>query len=212
MAEAFDPAAPYGPYGPPEGGLVELTLIVKAAPEVSKTHGEIVCTVGILDDGRLVGVYPVPWDDYRTGRFPKDCKVRAHLVPSTEPARRPESHKLGAAMVPISDALQSGRGKTAWDERMTILAPAIDPEGVAGMRSKQKTSRASLSFAKVVEPVGFHMGAEPDDIIEQASFRLNPQKDLGGQAGMVGSRIDRLKHVFRYRWRCAGSCCAEAVN
>lgn len=209
MASGFDPAAPFGPYVPLEGGTVEFTLIVKAAPEVSKTYGEVVCTAGILDDGRLIRVYPVPWDDYRTGRFPKYSRVRATLEPSTEPARRPESHKLKGAMMPISDALQSGKGDTPWRERMELLGPAIEAAGVAGMKEKQKAHRSSLAIVKVVELVEFHIDAEPDAIIQQADYRLSPQRDLAGQAEMIGSRIDRLKHVFRYRWRCPGACCAE---
>lgn len=198
----------YGPYVPEKGGELEVTLIVKAAPEFSKTHREVVCTAGILDDGRLVRIYPVSWDDYRAGHLPKYVRVRARLIPSDEAARRPESHKLVGKMQPISYALAPPRGRTPWGHRMTLLARAVEPGGVEGMRVQQRTSRTSLAIVRVKKLLDFHIEASPDEIIQQSNYRLDPQTSIDGQSrGTVGSRVDRLKHCFYYTWKCHGACC-----
>ena len=45
-----------------------ILITVKTYPTISKTHGELVCTAGIREDGSWVRLYPVPFrrmEDYK---------------------------------------------------------------------------------------------------------------------------------------------------
>jgi hypothetical protein len=204
--------SPYGPYVPPNGGAVECTIIVKAAPERSKKYGETVCTAAILDDGRLIRFYPVYWEEYAKKEIPKYQRIRVHVIPSDEPARRPESHhKEGAFKLLPSPLLRKGN-KTPWYERSRLLLKAVTPNGMTGLRDKQGQHRTSLGIVRVKELIDFRITAPLDEIIEQADFRVSPQQTLTGKVLTEGSKIDKVKHVFRYRWRCFGECCADGKN
>src|SRR5438105_3030027 len=97
-APAMPAAAPFGPYAPPMGAVLECTIIVKAAPERSAKYGETVCTAGVLDDGRLIRLYPVKIDEYWTKDIKKYTRVKVDVIPSDERAGRPESHKIQAGL------------------------------------------------------------------------------------------------------------------
>lgn len=198
--------APVGYVGA-SGGSLEFTIVVKAAPERSKKYGETVCTAGVLDDGRMIRVYPVRWIEYGQGRIPRYARVKAQLVPSDEPARRPESHKLVGKFALVDVKLVGP--PAPWRERVKLLSPAIDAKGVQGLRDRQKKSGHSLSIVKVKELVDFHIDAAPEDIITAADRRESPQKVLVGSAPKVGFAVDQIKHVFRYTWKCFGTCCGD---
>jgi hypothetical protein len=45
-----------------------ILITVKTYPTISKTHGELVCTAGIREDGSWIRLYPVPFrrmEDYK---------------------------------------------------------------------------------------------------------------------------------------------------
>ncbi len=205
--EPGTPKPHFGPYVPAEGGLLEATIVVKAAPEMTKSHGVTVCTAAVLDDGRFIRLYPVKWSEYHQGQAKRYCRVRVHAVPSDEAAKRPESHKLRTNLTVVDTTLCSGK-PTPWDARMAILRQNLEPDGVASLKARQMEWRTSIGFVKVRELVDFHIDGSPEEIIQEADYRESAQRTLTGTAaGMEGRRIDSIKHVFRYDWRCSGSCC-----
>lgn len=216
VAENLVPSTPephFGPYVPPDGGTLEAIVVVKAAPENTKSHDVTVCTAAVLDDGRLVRLYPVQWADYMGARIPKYARVRVDAVPSDEAANRPESHKVKGGLRVMNRSLCSGRGGAPWNDRMAILRQNVEPDGVASLRAKQEKWRTSLGIVKVRHLNDFHIDGEPDEIIRQADYRASAQQTLkGGAAGTEGSRIDQIEHVFRYNWGCTGSCCDDGPN
>lgn len=191
---------------PDEGVEIEVTLVVKAAPERSQKYGETVCTAALFDDGRLVRIYPVPWEAYRRGGLEKWTRVRVRVTTSDERAARPESHKMVGPFVPVASPLKSGR-TTPWDARTKLVERATTPGGMAEVRAIQGETRKSLAVVKVRELLDFRITAPLSEIVDQADYRERPQKSITGEPLMTGSRIDKVKHVFRYRWRCWGSCC-----
>lgn len=201
--------APYGPYVPPEGGSIEATIIVKAAPTNTKNHGVTVCTAAILDDGRLLRLYPVPWEQYTGKRVRKFTRVKVHAVPSDEAARRPESHKIQGGLTIVSDALCSNR-PTPWGQRNALILQSVEPHGVQGLKAKQAKFGTSLGIVKVQELIDFEVNGDPDEIIQEADYRETAQKTLSGlPVGMEGSKIDVIAHAFRFRWKCLGLCCQQ---
>ena len=43
----------------------KILLVVKAYPESSKKHGSVVCTAGVTDDGELIRIYPIHFENFR---------------------------------------------------------------------------------------------------------------------------------------------------
>lgn len=209
MVAGFDPAAPFGPYTPPEGGPLECTIIVKAAPERSAKYGETVCTAGILDDGRLIRLYPVKIDEYWTKDIPKYSRVRIRAKPSDERAGRPESHKVEGGLSPSAESPLVRKSKAPWDARMQLINKAVNPKGMRGLRDLQPGHGTSLGIVKVRDLMDFYITAPLNEVIEQADYRVSKQKTLTGEPIMEGSRVDKLQHVFRYTWRCMGTCCDD---
>lgn len=69
-------------------------ITVKTYPTLSKTHGELVCTAGVREDGSWVRLYPVPFR--RLGeeeRYHKFEWIEASLIRNPSD-RRPESFRL----------------------------------------------------------------------------------------------------------------------
>lgn len=205
----FDPAAPFGPYVPPEGGPLECTIIVKAAPERSKKYGETVCTAALLDDGRFIRLYPIPIDEYWRDSIPKWTRVSLQAKQSDENASRPESHKVEDGLHKVASPLLRTNAGTPWDARMELVRKAVNAAGMAGVRSQQTDHGTSLAIVKVRELLDFRITAALDNVVEQADRRVSPQQTLTGEVIMEGSRIDKVHHVFRYTWRCFGRCCDD---
>lgn len=201
---------PFGPYVPNAGEELECTVFVKAAPERSQKYGETVCTAGILDDGRLIRLYPIKIDEYWKKDIPKYRRVRIAAIPSDEPAGRPESHKVQTGLQPIDSPLRAS--PTPWTERMDLLGKAVNPQGMQGLRDLQKQHGTSLGIVKVKELRDFYITAPLDEVVEQSDYRVSPQKTITGEAIMEGSRIDKVKHVFRFTWLCEGSCCGPEAK
>lgn len=208
MAVARTPLTACGPYVPISGGKVQGTLVVKAAPERSSKYGETVCTALLLDNGSMIRIYPVPWSTFWTGQFSKWVRVEATVVPSDERASRPESHKLQSALVKLDSPLVK-KGKTPWEARKALVAKAVVAGGLRHLRDDQQQTKRSLGVVRVRELIDFRITAPLDKIVEQADYRISSQQTLTGETITEGSRIDKLTHVFRYRWRCDGPCCDD---
>lgn len=78
----------------PVGERRRVFITVKTYPTLSKKYDELVCTVGILDDGSWVRVYPLPFRklDYEN-RYKKFQWIELELVKNTDDPR-PESYKV----------------------------------------------------------------------------------------------------------------------
>jgi hypothetical protein len=98
---------------------------------------------------------------------------------------------------------------TPWNERLRLISPAVDPQGMHCLRNHQKERRTSLGIVKVRELIDFYITAPLEEIIEQGDYRVSEQTTLTGKPIMEGHRTDRMAHVFYYEWRCHGPCCAD---
>ncbi len=151
------PAKPrFGPYAPPVGGAIEVTILVKAATEWSKKYGETVCTAAILDDGRLVRLYPGPIDEYWRKPMLKYERLRVKAKPSKEAAKRPESHSLdgpihGIAptawpMFSITNGVATVRAAmTALEDKAITVQPAKSGNSSNRSANGKKNTRKKMS-------------------------------------------------------------------
>lgn len=206
-----DPESPNGPYVPLEGGAIEATLLVKTYPTNTQSHGITVCTAAILDDGRLIRIYPVSWDEYTGKNAKKYTRISAEIIPNTEEAaKRPESHKLLGNIEIVNNDLNPA--KNNWGNRNQLILQNVNQKGIEGLLENQEKHRASLGIVKVRELVDFHVDGDPDEIIKEADYREVKVQTLFGKATVgEGSKIDEIEHVFYYTWRCFGACCDEGA-
>ena len=42
----------------------KILVTVKAYPEKSKRHGQVVCTIGITEEGEWIRLYPMPFESF----------------------------------------------------------------------------------------------------------------------------------------------------
>ena len=83
----------------------KILLVVKAYPESSKKHGSVVCTAGVTDDGELIRIYPIPFENFRgKSRIPKYTWIEAEVKKATdEKLKRKESYKVRQDSIKIID-------------------------------------------------------------------------------------------------------------
>ena len=116
-------------------------ITVTTYPQPSHSHGELVCTAGVLEDGSWVRIYPVPFEFLAFGKYQW---VELELVPRKRSQDfRPESHQPG--QYDLSDLKvvgQLGTGQN-WLERKhaclkyeytnmeSLIADSKEPENVS---------------------------------------------------------------------------------
>ena len=58
----------------------KILITVKTYPQPSNDHGEVVCTAGLLENGRWVRIYPVASSMYDDKKYPKYSWVKINLI------------------------------------------------------------------------------------------------------------------------------------
>ena len=58
----------------------KVLITVKTYPLPSSDHGEVVCTAGLLDNGKWVRMYPISSNMYDDKKYPKYSWVKIDLV------------------------------------------------------------------------------------------------------------------------------------
>ncbi len=125
--------APY----PPFISQVEVLITVKTYPNLSGKYEGLVCTAGVLANGRWIRIYSVPFRTLPEFRqFKKYARVRADLKPPSRD-RRPKSYSLASTLEVI------GRIDTAhgWAARKAAVLRNVH-ESLDGMLAR----RADLSL------------------------------------------------------------------
>lgn len=121
-------------------GEVEVAVIIKAAPEIGRVHGETVCVAGIDRYGRWHRLYPVPFKDLtqaqRFGRWDL-IKVRWRRPKSDE---RVESKRIDPQTLKII-------GKLPKRERPDFVARAL-----AESLDNEEASGRSLALIRPEKP------------------------------------------------------------
>lgn len=101
-------------------GEVEVVVLIKAAPEIGKRHGETVCVAGVDAYGSWHRLYPVPFKDLKQQqRFHRWDRIRVRWKrPSDDD--RVESKRIDPQSLKILS-------KVAGDERREVAERAVVP-------------------------------------------------------------------------------------
>src|SRR5436190_7164699 len=91
---------------PPTSGSTEAIVMVKAAPQVGRRHGETVCCAGIDVYGQWLRLYPVSFRALDDGqKFGRWDRIRFRCRRPTDD-QRPESRRVEQQSIEIVGSLK----------------------------------------------------------------------------------------------------------
>ena len=99
----------------------KILITVKTYPLLSSKHTETVCTAGLLEEGKWIRIYPVPYRLLdKKKQFKKYQWIEADIIRDTRDPR-PESYKLAGRIKPLSCIDTSD----AWEERKQLVLSKV---------------------------------------------------------------------------------------
>jgi len=180
-------------------------ITVKTYPTLSKKYDELVCTAGILDDGRWVRIYPLPFRklDY-DNRYKKHEWMELPLIKNEEDPR-PENHKI----TDIDKVKLTGEAvgtEQSWYERQRIIFD-INPiyEDLNEVIEKANNNELSIAIFKPAEILELVV-KEVDR--EWSQDKLELLKAKASQLSLFQTEeevkkeflcVDKLPYKFSYR-------------
>lgn len=182
-------------------------ITVKTYPTLSKKYDELVCTAGILDDGRWVRIYPLPFRklDYEN-RYKKYQWMSLPLVKNTSDPR-PESFRPTdiSKIELIGDPVGIGDG---WAERKQIIFGnnAVNYD-LSTLIVRANSNELSIAIFKPTELLSF--------VVEKTEHEWNPAslKILEAKANQLSffqsedevrkefSIVKKLPYKFSYQFQ-----------
>lgn len=170
-------------------GETEAVVIVKAAPQVGRWHGETVCCAGIDLHGNWLRLYPVSFRTLDEGqKFGRWDRIRFRWrLPKNDP--RPESRRVDQDTIEIVGTLRPS-------EREQFLARLI-------VTSLDRERAAGRSFALLkAEILEFKVESKTAEEVasEALQFKaLHAQPDLFNTKPVIPYRPCPYRFKYRYR-------------
>lgn len=186
-------------------------ITVKTYPTLSKKYDELVCTAGILDDGKWVRIYPLPFRQLEDEqRYKKYQWIELSIIKNTGD-NRPESYRVvDPDEIELGECIDTKRDKD-WIERKSIIFNKNNPiyRNLAELINKaNKTNELSLAVFKpqkildfVVEAVDREWNAESlNHLKEQAKqfslFDFKSEEEFQTEF----KRVNKLPYKFSYKF------------
>lgn len=181
----------------------KLLILVKAPPAISTKYRELVCTVGITKNGKLIRLHPI---DFRYMDFEKrykkyqwvEMEIEKHQGDKRADSYRPKVSTISVASKPIPTT------KKGWEERKSIVLPLVS-KSLEELQSEWKRYNTSLGLFK------------PKDVslkIEKGSEEWGEkQSSILKQGVLIGQKtkpLDKIPFKFSYEFRCNDSKCTVA--
>lgn len=176
---------------PPRSSSIEATILVKALPQVSGSHGETVCVAALDDNRKWYRFYPVAFrqlDDAQ--KFGRWNRVRlTGRIPDINKDNRAESRNVDQNSITLL-------GKIQEDRRAAFLEPAI-----VSSTKKERAEGRSLALVRPHEPQFFYRRRDPGEIAKRKAeyARLLASPDLFGAKEIVPLTPAPFEFGYRYR-------------
>jgi hypothetical protein len=179
---------------------LRVLVTVKTYPTPSVSHMETVCTGGITEDGRWIRLYPVPF------RYLQQ-RQQYRLYDWIElPARKrpPEQDRRKESYEPAGDLQVVGHVGTEdnWGERKRLILP----------HAARSIEHLLAGYEREGESLGIIKPASVSDVkVERDEEEWSPAHlALFQQLRLFGprqKRLERVRHRFRYCFRCDDITC-----
>jgi len=182
----------------------KVLLTVKAYPEPSSRYGETVCTAGITSDGEWIRMYPIPMRLFRYPHsIPRYSWIEVECKKATgEKFDRKESFKIRPNTLKIVDDSLTKK-PVDWKERNEIILPLLS-ESVEQLKEAFEKDKTSLGLVKPETVIDFYETGKMRDYEKEVS--LNIQMTI---LGNKRPELEKLPHMFRYKFRCSIEKCGE---
>ena len=135
----------------------------KTHPELSSNYVETVCTGGVLEDGRPVRLYPIPYR-YLEGdqKFGNYQWITAGIVKDQRDAR-PESHRLDKGSITVGDKVEPT--KDEWGSRAEYIFKfsGWQFDSMEDLAAAQAYGGTSLGIVTPKEIIKISEKVRPDD-------------------------------------------------
>ncbi len=178
----------------------KVLVTVKAYPEIGKTHGTMVCTAGLTEEGEWIRLYPVPMDVFSgPNKVSKYDWIEVECQKASEKLGRKESYKIREGTLRIVDRTLSKKkvkGKVDWESRNKLILPHLDGS-IESLREKYIEDKTSLGLVKPSTVLEFYKKGELQIFKDSAEF----QATLFGTATPI---VQEIPHIFGYNFRCEG--------
>ena len=175
-------------------------VTVTAYPEKSKKYGQVVCTIGLTEEGDWIRLYPVPFNVFSgPQKLRKYDWIEVECKRAEEKLSRKESYRIRDASLKIVDrslSLGKIKGRVDWNERNKLLLSHIAPS-IEDLRAKFDEDRTSIGLIKPAEVLEFYKKGDLQIYHDPKVF----------QQSLFGTKIpeiEEIPHLFGYRFRCNG--------
>lgn len=170
---------------------IEIVVMIKAAPEMGRRHGETVCLAGVDRYGRWHRLYPVPWRDLTNEQRPRRWDVIKVRWRRPADDQRVESKRIDPLSMRV---ISSIKGKYRHEMANRALVSSLEDEMNAGR---------SLALIRPEAP-RFSFRRLSDAELRKATRR---RRELVAQASLFGGDSilpDQPPYTFIYKFVHAG--------
>jgi hypothetical protein len=184
-------------------------ITVKTYPTLSKKYDELVCTAGILDDGKWIRIYPLPFRqlDYDK-RYKKYQWIELSII-KNKADNRPESYRVvNPNEIELGECIDTKRDKN-WIERKAIIFNKNNPiyRNLAEIINKaNKTNELSLAVFKPQKILDFVVEAVEREWNSECIAHLKEQSKQFSlfqsetEVESEFSRVNKLPYKFSYEF------------
>lgn len=173
-------------------------VTVKAYPQNSKKHGQVVCTVGLTDVGDWIRLYPMPMHLFSGyNKLKKYDWIEVECKKAKEKLNRKESYEITPNSLKIVDRSLSSSSKIDWEIRDELILSHISPSREY-LEDMFEEDRTSIGLIKPTELIDFYKKEDLQIYDDASTF----QKTLFGSS-MIPV-VEEIPHIFGYKFKCSG--------
>lgn len=181
----------------------EVLVTVKAYPQLSNKHGEVVCVAGVrLDQGQpeWIRLFPVPFRD-----LPEALKFRKYQVIRTQVRRgsdkRPESYRLDLDNLEVVRDVDTGKDQL-WGERRHLMGDLVGQTTMCRLYRENESGGPAPSLG-LVRP------AEVMNVIVESNTGFDTHRkhlaELAAEETLLApakAELEPSPYIVKYHYRC----------
>ena len=185
---------------------VKVLITVKTYPLPSNKYEELVCTAGVMEDGKWIRIYPIPFRSLpQDKKFEKYEWIQLDLVRNMSDFR-PESYKpkSDASRIKIIEKVGTSH---EWAERKKYVLHEVFASFTELITLAKGETKKSLATFQPRDIIDFII--EPDTRTWKEQWVANYDQyglfeiDKKGE-GVLRKIVDKLPYKYSYRFMCEG--------
>jgi hypothetical protein len=193
-------------YLPESINNAKVLITVKTYPLPSNKYEELVCTAGVLEDGKWIRIYPIPFRSLpQEKKFEKYEWIQLDLVRNTSDFR-PESYKPKSDASNIKILCKIGTDHEWAERKIYILKEVFTSFDNLISLAKGETIKSLATF-QPREIVDFIIEEDTRTWKEQwvANYEQYALFEIDSKGeGVLRKIVDKLPYKYSYRFLCEG--------